>query len=691
MDLIISIIFFLFLVMIVYLIFLKIKDSFWFRTQQVRRAAIQKERERAKLIEKYTDNKSEEEKQEFILKLKGKNEAVKIPYATFDYIYRHIDDFGVIDKNGNIVLVAEEAYRKITSRSKISSAIPSDSKESSGTKEVPKNYFEINISEDGTIIERNHIDNSLSIETQEKNKYVYQNNKTVSVELNNTQSNGKGKVKDKNASKGKYETDSKIASEEIKNLPVAINELEQHKGQIAELVEERRLLQEELIKDPLTRAFNKRKYLEDIEKFDVKECIIAFIDGDKFKNINDTYGHKTGDLVLQMIADKAFKQIKGQNIGLYRYGGEEFVLISHENRQKTHAILENIRKSIEDNELHVNGNIIKFTISTGACIGEWYDSFDKATNCADEMMYRAKKGGRNKIVFPNEKPIINLEKKKGKEHSVDDATKSVNKDDKQDNISINSITKSQETEPKKEEPKKLNIHQELLISLAKEKEEKERKEREEKEQRPSQKELIEAYENEETKEDETIPDDRQSANEPDKHSISGIDILLRNINNIPLSDFLQSVLVPHKEINIPVLLRNDSFLYIDSSYFFYCLIELVDETDKAVVFDDIFKGKKNFLLRLDKVVQVIGAINTSSFTQSLAELISLWGENNFTTKKFFNFDGKLYTSNMLQLNKNTLEALNLDVSNIEVIDFLQKDEANGSFSITHHVFKTLFK
>ena len=674
MSFIISIIFFLFLAMIVYVIFLKIEDSFWFRTQQVRRAAIQKEKERAKLIEKHTDNKTEEEKQEFILKLKGKNEAVKIPYATFDYIYRHIDDFGVIDKNGNIVLVAEEAYRKITSRSKISSAIPAGPKEANAEKEMPKNYFEINISEDGTVIERNYIDNSLSIETQEKNKYVYQNNKTVSVERNNEQTNTNGRGGNKKAFSGKYETDS----EETKNLPVVYEELEQHKQQIEKLEKERRKLAEELIKDPMTRAFNKRKYEEDIQTFDVNKCIVAFIDGDKFKNINDTHGHKVGDSILKMIANKTFEAIRDKKIGFYRYRGEEFVLISQENRAITQNALENIRKSIEENELHESGHVIKFTVSIGACLGAWYDNFTDATDCADFMMYLAKKNGRNQIVFPDEKPIIEKNKKS-------------DSDEEKDNAEQTEESSQVEKIQKKASPKNKNIHQELMLMLAKEKEEKEKNKQDEKEKIPSQEELITAYDNEEANEVETIPEDTQSISESDEYLMPGVDVLLETINNTSLSDFLQSVFMVHKKEELPVLLQNDKFIYIDSSYFFYCLIELVDETDRTIVFNDIFKGKKNFLLHSDKVVRIISTINANSFAQALEELISLWSENNFITKKFFNFDGKLYTSNMLQLRKNTLESLNLDVGDITTIDFIQKDEANGSFSVTHHIFKTLFK
>jgi len=339
MSFIISLVFFLFLVLIVYAIFLKIKDSFWFRTQQIRRAAAQKDRDRARLIKKSTDNLSEEEKQEFVLKLKGGNEAVKIPYATFDYIYRHIDDFGVIDKNGNIVLVSEDAYKKITSISKIATQKENAVMQNKAEKNTPKNYFEINISDDGTTIERNYVKNSLEVDTQDKKKYTQENNKTIASGQRDGIRNTKGKVGNKKAVSGKYEPNIQNTNSTNQNLPISVEEIEKQKQKIRKLEKEQRLLQDKAYKDALTRAFNRNKFDEDIEKIELKNTIVAFLDGDKFKNINDTYGHDTGDEVLKMLVNKIFEGIRNKKITLYRYGGEEFIILSTEDKKETLQVL----------------------------------------------------------------------------------------------------------------------------------------------------------------------------------------------------------------------------------------------------------------------------------------------------------------------------------------------------------------
>ena len=249
MSVTITLVFFLFLALIAYVVLLKIKDSFWFRTQQVRRTAAQKDKDRLKLIKKNTDNLSEEEKQEFILKLKGGNEAVKIPYASFDYIYRHIDDFGIVDKNGNIVLVNEDAYRKITSISKIASQEEKEKMQHETENSTPKNYFEINISEDGTTIERNFVKNSLEVETKDKKKYTQENNRMIASEPFYDTGNTKTSDSNKKAVSGKYESNSQNSASNEKHLPVSTEKIKEQEKKIKEMQEEQRLLYDKAYKD----------------------------------------------------------------------------------------------------------------------------------------------------------------------------------------------------------------------------------------------------------------------------------------------------------------------------------------------------------------------------------------------------------------------------------------------------------
>lgn len=208
----------------------------------------------------------------------------------------------------------------------------------------------------------------------------------------------------------KKEVDEKtkeITKEIYKNAGIDIEKIIL-KREVEKLREERRLLQEAALKDRLTRAYNRSAFEEDIKKLNVlKNKIslnIAFIDGDKFKRVNDTYGHQMGDEVLKIIINKIFETVReyGFPCRVYRYGGEEFVIMARDVDDNTfYSFLETIRQKLENHQYDYNGQ--KFIVTTS--IG-WIDkeSFNKSINVeeavkkADEAVYIAKETGRNKIV-----------------------------------------------------------------------------------------------------------------------------------------------------------------------------------------------------------------------------------------------------------------------------------------------------
>lgn len=96
-------------------LFSKVQDTFWWRMRMVRKSNMKSYEEKLKLNKKYSDNLSVNEKNELIKKIKS-GEKTKIPIAAFDYIYRHIDEFGYVDKNGQIVLVDKIAYKNLISK-----------------------------------------------------------------------------------------------------------------------------------------------------------------------------------------------------------------------------------------------------------------------------------------------------------------------------------------------------------------------------------------------------------------------------------------------------------------------------------------------------------------------------------------------------------------------------------------------
>jgi len=124
------------------------------------------------------------------------------------------------------------------------------------------------------------------------------------------------------------------------------------------------------------------------------------IDIDKFKNINDTYGHQTGDRVLKEFANIVKNYIQEDTI-FGRIGGEEFVLVCNfNNENKLQKRLEILRKAIERSEVISFGKKVNFTISIGvAKAGENHNNIDDILREADENLYEAKGTGRNKVIF----------------------------------------------------------------------------------------------------------------------------------------------------------------------------------------------------------------------------------------------------------------------------------------------------
>ncbi|MCT4704305.1 diguanylate cyclase [Enterobacteriaceae bacterium H16N7] len=150
--------------------------------------------------------------------------------------------------------------------------------------------------------------------------------------------------------------------------------------------------------DPLTLAGTRRKFSEDITEFmkQGKLFQLAIIDVDNFKKINDSWGHATGDIVLQYVV-KAGENILGQKNQIYRYGGEEFVILfpgeKHEYSLKLMELwLEDVgNRTWRESELHV-------TFSGGLVSWKGEKSAEQLIEAADKLMYTAKESGKNKIL-----------------------------------------------------------------------------------------------------------------------------------------------------------------------------------------------------------------------------------------------------------------------------------------------------
>jgi len=129
---------------------------------------------------------------------------------------------------------------------------------------------------------------------------------------------------------------------------------------------------------------------------------VAFcmIDIDHFKNLNDTWGHQAGDQVLQEVSQLLSEGLrKSDPVG--RYGGEEFgVVLGGCGPDKAQVLCERLRASVEAHNFQVKGQAVKVTVSLGLSWAQ-VDTEIGETDLiqrADEALYRAKEGGRNRLV-----------------------------------------------------------------------------------------------------------------------------------------------------------------------------------------------------------------------------------------------------------------------------------------------------
>jgi diguanylate cyclase (GGDEF)-like protein len=156
--------------------------------------------------------------------------------------------------------------------------------------------------------------------------------------------------------------------------------------------------------DVLTGIFNRRyffdvakQYLEIAKRNKSKLCVIS-LDLDKFKNINDTYGHQAGDKVLIEFATTVNLFMRKSDI-FARIGGEEFVvLIQNTDMKNTMIVCEKIRKEVEHSSVEYKDNIINFSVSIGVAEFTKENSIDELLEKSDTALYKAKESGRNQVL-----------------------------------------------------------------------------------------------------------------------------------------------------------------------------------------------------------------------------------------------------------------------------------------------------
>ncbi|MGH8629736.1 MAG: GGDEF domain-containing protein, partial [Burkholderiales bacterium] len=156
-------------------------------------------------------------------------------------------------------------------------------------------------------------------------------------------------------------------------------------------------------RDELTRLFNRRHFdtvlpeLLSAAKSSGHSLALAIADVDNFKLYNDTLGHPAGDRVLQAAGEALRRAVRKADV-CFRIGGEEFaVLLPDANQDSAAEIGERIRRAFETLPLSSGGTHPRPTLSLGIAFLRGADSAHTFVKRADEAMYRAKKGGRNRV------------------------------------------------------------------------------------------------------------------------------------------------------------------------------------------------------------------------------------------------------------------------------------------------------
>jgi len=165
------------------------------------------------------------------------------------------------------------------------------------------------------------------------------------------------------------------------------------------------ITRKKIFTDPLTGVFN-RNYLQEITPMlNLENYSIAMLDLDRFKVINDSYGHKTGDYILKKCSKVIKESIRDSDI-LIRYGGEEFLLFVYNRNDidSTIEVCERIRTNIASHQFTYDSHDINMQTSIGVHENPSYEkNLKEAIKKADKMLYIAKREGRNRVIYYNEK------------------------------------------------------------------------------------------------------------------------------------------------------------------------------------------------------------------------------------------------------------------------------------------------
>jgi diguanylate cyclase (GGDEF)-like protein len=153
--------------------------------------------------------------------------------------------------------------------------------------------------------------------------------------------------------------------------------------------------------DPLTGLMNRRAFIDIISALD-KPYVVAVLDIDRFKVINDTYGHAAGDAVLVEVA-RELRRVLGRDAAVARLGGEEFgVILRDRAKDESIAAMDLVRAALATRTFDADGSEISVTFSAGVARGDGRIGYSILLTHADRALYLAKASGRNRVVHSDD-------------------------------------------------------------------------------------------------------------------------------------------------------------------------------------------------------------------------------------------------------------------------------------------------
>lgn len=184
--------------------------------------------------------------------------------------------------------------------------------------------------------------------------------------------------------------------------PFLVEEFNCRVRQNVEIIEYIHALHETAVRDYLTGLYNRRYFFSTGNKIVAgvlrrnEPMAVSVIDIDNFKNINDTYGHDAGDLVLKKLAHLLESNTRASDV-VARFGGEEFcLLLVGMGNQAAEAYFERLRNAVAEMEILFDAQTISITISIGVCSIS-LSSLEEMAKVADRQLYDAKNKGKNRV------------------------------------------------------------------------------------------------------------------------------------------------------------------------------------------------------------------------------------------------------------------------------------------------------